>query len=104
MKVKHNMTYKKKQYRPKPKKQKTKRFNPKPRAKSSYRHFKKPIKRIQRGGIPAPPVSTPGLPTGWSEQRDHTGKIYYATVDKDSTWIRPKHDQWFFGDFSFPPI
>ena len=23
---------------------------------------------------------------------------------KDPTWDRPKHDQWFFGDVSFPPI
>ena len=102
MKVKHNMTYKKKQYRPKPKKQKTKRFNPKPKAKakSSYRHFKKPIKHIQRGG-----VIPEFLPNGWSEQKDHsTGKIYYVAEGKAPTWDRPKHDQWFYGDVSFPPI
>lgn len=109
MKVKHNMTYKKKQYRPNPKKQKTKRFNPKPRAKSSYRHFKKPIKRIQRiqrGGNPVylKPGAIPGLPTGWIERKAPNGNSYYVAEGKASTWDRPKHDQWFYGDVSFPPI
>lgn len=113
MKVKHNrrqykLTYKKnKQYRSKPKKQKTKRLNQKPNAKSSYRRFKKSIKHIQRGGVPVflHPGSEPGLPAGWVRVLSD-GKPYYynSMVPNSSTWDRPKHDQWFYGNVSFPPI